>query len=239
MKNAKSFLGMCTAVCLMLTLAAGQAWSRPAMSVLTVNTKDPTAYLQWVQVSGEAIAESIDAAVGGICVPSAGFYGPGELYYWHLFGDHATALGSEQYNPTVMKELKKLQVDRVVSRGDAYSVVMAEPGEYKVGDTFANWNIVISSDNQAQYLKEVARMSAAADENGFSDIRFTVYSYLSGENAGKLMAVVEAPNGNRLGAMLDALESDWASAILGDMAKVRNYEHGFTMNCRVGYAAES
>ena len=239
MKNAKSFFGMCTAVCLMLTLAAGQAWSRPAMSVLTVNTKDPASYLQWVQGSGEAIAESIDAAVGGICVPSAGFYGPGELYYWHLFGDHATALGSEQYNPTVMKELKKLQVDRVVSRGDAYSVVMAEPGEYKVGDSFANWNIVISSDNQAQYLKEVARMSAAADENGFSDIRFTVYSYLSGENAGKLMAVVEAPSGNRLGAMLDELESDWASAILGDMAKVRNYEHGFTMNCRVVYAAES
>ena len=239
MKNAKSFLGMSTAVGLMLTLAASQVWSRPAMSVLTVNTKDPAAYLQWVQGSGEAIAESIDAAVGGICVPSAGFYGPGELYYWHLFGDHATALGSEQYNPTVMKELKKLQVDRVVSRGDAYSVVMAEPGEYKVGDTFANWNIVISSYNQAQYLKEVARMSAAADENGFSDIRFTVYSYLSGENAGKLMTVVEAPNGNRLGAMLDELESDWASAILGDMAQVRQYEHGFTMNCRVVYAAES
>ena len=138
MKNAKSFLGMSTAVGLMLTLAASQVWSRPAMSVLTVNTKDPAAYLQWVQGSGEAIAESIDAAVGGICVPSAGFYGPGELYYWHLFGDHATALGSEQYNPTVMKELKKLQVDRAVSRGDAYSVVMAEPGEYKVGDTFAN-----------------------------------------------------------------------------------------------------
>ncbi len=239
MKNVKTFFRMSTAVVLMLALMAGQAWSRPAMSVLTVNTEDQAAYLQWVQGSGEAIAESIDAAVGGICVPSAGFYGPGELYYWHLFGDHATAMGSEQYNPTVMKELKKLKADRIVSRGDAYSVLMAEPGQYKVGDTFANWNIIISSNDQAQYLKEVARMSAAADENGFSDIRFTVYSYLSGENAGKLMAVVEAPNGNRLGAMLDALESDWASAILGDMAKVRQYEHGFTMNCRVVHAAES
>ena len=83
MRNTKAFLGISTAVGLMLTLAAGQAWSRPAMSVLTVNTKDPAAYLQWVQGSGEAIAESIDAAVGGICVPSAGFYGSGELYYWH------------------------------------------------------------------------------------------------------------------------------------------------------------
>lgn len=81
-------------------------------------------------------------------------------------------------------------------------------------------------------------MSAAEDENGLSDIRFTVYRYLSGENAGKLMAVVEAPNGNRLDAMLDALESEWASVILGDIAKVSRYEHGFTMNCRVVYAAE-
>jgi hypothetical protein len=40
-------------------------------------------------------------------------------------------------------------------------------------------------------------------------------------------------------ALLDKLESDWASAILGYMAKARQYEHGFTMNCRVVSAAES
>ncbi|MGB2104158.1 MAG: hypothetical protein ACPHVN_05975, partial [Luminiphilus sp.] len=62
MNNSKTFFGVSAALGLMLTLAASQAWSRPAMSVLTVNTKDPTAYLQWVQGSGEAIAESIDAA---------------------------------------------------------------------------------------------------------------------------------------------------------------------------------
>ena len=40
-------------------------------------------------------------------------------------------------------------------------------------------------------------------------------------------------------ALHDELESEWASAILGDMAKVRQHEHGFTMNCRVVSAAES
>jgi hypothetical protein len=40
-------------------------------------------------------------------------------------------------------------------------------------------------------------------------------------------------------ALLDKLESDWASSILGDMAKVRQYEHGFTMNCRGVSATES
>ena len=48
-----------------------------------------------------------------------------------------------------------------------------------------------------------------------------------------------APSGSRLRAMLDELESDRVSAILGYMAKVRQYEHGFTMNCRVVYAAQS
>jgi hypothetical protein len=66
-----------------------------------------------------------------------------------------------------------------------------------------------------------------------------VYTYLTGENAGKLMAVIQAPNGNRLGAMLDELEEEWAATILGDMAKIRRYDHGFTMNCEVVYAAES
>ena len=62
-------------------------------------------------------------------------------------------------------------------------MLMAEPGSYQVGETFANWNIVIATDDAAQYISEVARMSAAADENGFSDIRFTVYSYLTGASS--------------------------------------------------------
>ena len=107
------------AVGLMLTMIAGQASARPAMTVLTINTKDPMSYMQWVKGSGAVIGESIDAAVGGVCLPSAGYYGPGEIYYWHLFADHATAMGAEQYNSTVMGELKKLKAERVVSLGDA------------------------------------------------------------------------------------------------------------------------
>ena len=135
---------------LMLTMIAGHAWARPAMNVLTINTKDPMSYMQWVKDSGAVIGESVGAAVGGVCLPSAGYYGPGEIYYWHLFADHATAMGAEQYNPTVMGELKKLKAERVVSRGDAYSVLMAESGDYAVGDTFSNWNIVVSTRDPAK-----------------------------------------------------------------------------------------
>ena len=220
-----------------LLFAVMNAWSRPAMSVLTINTPDPAAYVRWAKSSGPAIGKSIDAAVGGTCVPVAGYYAPGELYYWHLYGNHAAAMGSDPYNPTVMSELKKQTSDRVVSRSDAYSVLLSDPADYSVGDTFSNWNIVVSTSDPGEYLQSVKRMSAAASENGLEDIRLAVYSYLTGENAGKLMTVVQAPNGNRLGAMLDALESDWASAILNDMVSIRTYEHGFTMNCSMVFAA--
>ena len=74
---------------------------------------------------------------------SGGYYKPGELYYWHLFDSHASAMGANSYNKTVMGELKKLPVDRVVNRSDVYAVVMPSEGSYKRGDTFANWNVVV------------------------------------------------------------------------------------------------
>ena len=120
MKTIKSVLNLSVWSALLLSLWSVNAWSGPAMSVLTVNSKDPAGYMKWVQKSGPAI---------GVCFPSAGYYGPGELYYWHLFNDHATALGSEQYNPTVIAELKKLKGKRKVSRGDAYRVLLAEHGD--------------------------------------------------------------------------------------------------------------
>ena len=57
---------------LMLTMIAGQAWPRPAMNVLTINTADQMSYMQWVKGSGQVIGDSINAAVGGVCLPSAG-----------------------------------------------------------------------------------------------------------------------------------------------------------------------
>ncbi|GIR71824.1 MAG: hypothetical protein CM15mP74_30750 [Halieaceae bacterium] len=49
--------------------------------------------MQWVKARGGDRGIHY-AAVGGVCLPSAGYYGPGEIYYWHLFADHATAMGS-------------------------------------------------------------------------------------------------------------------------------------------------
>jgi len=67
----KRVIHLSASTALLFSLWSVTAWAGPAMSVLTVNGKDPAGYMKWVQQSGPAIAESIDAAVGGVCLPSA------------------------------------------------------------------------------------------------------------------------------------------------------------------------
>ena len=209
----------------------------PAMTVLTVNTGDPMAYAEWTKSSGEAIAKSVGAGVGGICLASGGYYKPGELYYWHLFDSHASAMGANSYNKTIMGELKKLPVDRVVNRSDVYSVVMPSEGTYKRGDTFANWNVVVETDQPSAYMSGLQRMQAAAAANGFGDISFTGYSYQTGPETGNMMVVVQGPSGERVGAFLDQTNSSWGAPIMAEFSGMRHLKHGFTMNCEVVYSA--
>jgi hypothetical protein len=220
-----------------ISCIASQASATPAMSVVTINTEDPIAYKEWAQSSGSAIGNAIDATVGGVCIADAGFYAPGELYYWHLFRDHASAMGASVYNETVRRESRKLKVKRTVSDSDVLSLVVGEePVGFEVGDTFSNWNLVIATDDPALYEQQLYRINDAASENSFGDITVSAQSYLTGENAGKLLVQVSAPNTTRLGEFLDQIDSDWIAPIMASLAGIRTYERGFMINCTVTHA---
>ena len=118
-----------------LTIAA-QVSATPAMSVLTINSEDPIKYLEWAKRSGPAIGKAVNAVEGGVCVSEAGFYAPGELYYWHIFQSHASVIGISPYSEGVRKEVQKLKVDRTVTRSDSLSLVMAEELINEVGEVF-------------------------------------------------------------------------------------------------------
>lgn len=220
-----------------LTITA-QVSATPAMSVLTINTQDPMAYMNWAQKSGPAIGKAIAASTGGVCAATAGYYAPGELYYWHIFPDQATGLAASIYNETVQQELSKLDVERSVPRADAYRVVMGRPAAFDEGDTFSNWNLVVATEEPARYMEHLARINTAASENGFEDVSLAAYTYLTGEEAGNFLVVVQAPNEKRLGAFLDQMDSEWMSPIMADIAKIRTYRRGFTMNCTVVYSGD-
>jgi hypothetical protein len=214
---------------------ASQAGARPAMSIITVNAEDPLEYVEWAKRSGPAIGETINAMEGGVCVADAGFYGPGELYFFHIFRDHASAVGASMYNEGVRKETKKLKVKRTVTRSDFLSFVMAEELINDVGEVFSTWNLLISTEDEGLYKQQLDRINDVASEFGFGDVSLAAYSYLTGEQAGDLLVVVRGPNNRRLGEFLDQLNSDWMTPIMRDLASIRSYQRGFMTTCTVTY----
>ncbi len=215
---------------------ATQASATPAMSVVTVNSEDPIAYKKWAQESGPAIGRAIDANLGGICVSDAGFSAPGELYYWHIFTDHASALGASVYNETVRSEARKLKSQRTVSASDILSLVVGEePLGWEVGDTFSNWDLIISTQDPALYEQQLLRINDAASENGFGDITISAQSYLTGHNVGNLLVQVSAPTTTRLGEFLDQIDSDWIAPIMASISGIRTQQRGYMINCTVTF----
>jgi hypothetical protein len=223
---------LATAVAL---VAAAQVSARPAMSVVTVNAADPMAYLEWAKSSGPAIGDAIDAEMGGVCVALAGFYAPGELYYWHVFESHADAMAASIYDEDVGKEVAKLDMQRRASEANLYSVVMAEPSELEEGDTFTSWNLVISTDEPGLYMQQLPRLLSAARDIGFDDVSLNAYATLTGSNAGDMLVAVGAPDAERLGAFVDEFNNPAIGSILSSLGGIRSYEHGFAMECTVVY----
>ncbi|MEM1112486.1 MAG: hypothetical protein AAGI11_11320 [Pseudomonadota bacterium] len=213
---------------------ASQAFATPAMTVVTVNTQDPVAYKQWAEESGPAIGRAINASLGGICISDAGFSAPGELYYWHIFRDHASALGASVYNETVRNEASKLKSKRTVSASEMLTMVVGEePLGWEVGDTFSNWDLIISTEDVALYEQQLFRLNDAASENGFGDITISAQRYLTGANVGDMLVQMSAPTTTRLGEFLDQIDSDWMAPIMASLSGILSYQHGYVINCTV------
>lgn len=188
-------------------------------------------------LGGPAIGESVGADAAGICRATAGYAAPGEFYYWHTFRDQATALSAGTDNDTVRQELGKLKTERTVSHADALGLVMAQQLILAEGDTFANWNLVIQTEDEALYRQQLNKINDVASENNFADVSLTAYSFLTGDQAGNLLVVVQAPTARRLGEFLDQLNSGWLAPIMSGLAGIRSYVSGVTMNCTVVYVA--
>ncbi len=219
-------------------LFSTQTLATPAMSVVTVNTEDPVGYMAWAQKNGAAIGNAIEATAGGVCLSIAGFYEPGEVYYWHTFKDHASAMGASIYNEGVLEQASKLRVKRTISRSDSLSLHFSEELLLDVGDTHSNWNLVISTDDVQSYEEKLTRINDEATKRGFEDVSLSIHGFLTGEDAGKLLVMVRAPSKERLGNFLDQLDSDWMAPMMSGLSGIRTYERALLTNCTVTFVAK-
>jgi hypothetical protein len=75
-------------------------------------------------------------------------------------------------------------------------------------------------------------MEEAASENGFGDITVALWgSVTSGDRAGTVMASVQAPTSERLGAFFDQRDSSWMTEAMSTFDSIRTPVVDFMMQC--------
>tara|TARA_B100000965_G_C19384504_1_gene666142 strand:- start:84 stop:770 length:687 start_codon:yes stop_codon:yes gene_type:complete len=215
---------------------SGVGFAAPAMSVFTINTSDPVAYMEWARGSGKALAEINNVVSSGVCQPGYGAEEFGDMYYWSLFENHADSIGGNTVDPVYIREISKIASKRTIREVDHYSVLTEASGSFETGQTFANYNINVKTKNPAAYLNAISEYQALAQANGFEDITLEAYQINTGDYTGQMMVVIQGPTPQRLGAFLDSRNENWGQSLTNQIQKLRYLKRGFIMNCEVNYA---
>ena len=205
------------------------------LNVITITTDDPQGYVKWLTDAQPVFqkAQGDNVMAQGICSPSAGGSQTNEHYVWSFAPSQAAMLGGNSMfeDRDVQRTLKRIASKREVTRRDAYYVAKGDAvGD--AGTTTANYNLVSRTNDIAGYLTALTNMEAAAARNGFDDISVALYvSVASGDRAGTVMASVQAPNGDRLGAFFDQRESSWMTKSMATFDGIRQPVIDFMMQC--------
>jgi len=231
MKNLiKSLVGF-------LFFTSGLVYAEPAMNLITVNTKETRAYMEWLKESSEPIAKAIGSYSAGVCRPVAGAEEEGDLYVWWMSDSHQTLASADPQSRAVMKEVAKIDVERTVKTRDTWRVVRSENGV--VGDSFATWNLLIKTSNIGEYLGALQNLKNQMNANGFDDVNLNAFLADTGKWAGMIMVSLQASSGGRLGEAMDQRTEPWFVKALSDLEGTREYVHGWMMLCDVNYMQDN
>ncbi|MDC0545606.1 hypothetical protein OAO62_02075 [Gammaproteobacteria bacterium] len=224
-----------TLALLSLLLTSASAYSLQGLNVITITTDDPQGYVKWLTDAQPIFqkAQGDRVMAQGICSPTAGGNEANEHYVWSFAPSQAAMFGGNSMfeDKDVQRSLKRIASKREVTRRDAYYVAKGD----SVGDagtTNANYNLVSRTNDVSGYVKALTNMEVAAARNGFDDISVALYvSVASGDRAGTVMASVQAPNGDRLGAFFDQRESSWMTESMSTFDGIRQPVIDFMMQC--------
>ena len=218
-----------------LLLASSVAFAAQGLNVITLTTDDPQGYIKWLTESQPVFqaAQGDNALAQGICSPTAGGINVNEHYVWTI----APSVSAMMSNPgfftdkTVVRQLRKIANKREVIRRDLMFVIKS--GDIGgVGETTANYNLISSTKDVSGYAAALTRMEDAASKNGFDDITVALWgSVTSGDRAGTVMASVQAPTSERLGAFFDQRNSSWMTEAMSTFDSIRTPVVDFMMQC--------
>ena len=115
-------------------------FAAPAMSVFTINTSDPVAYMEWARGSGKALAEINNVVSSGVCQPGYGAEEFGDMYYWSLFENHADSISGNPADPVYVREISEYQE---LAQANGFEDITLEAYQINTGDYTGQLMVVI------------------------------------------------------------------------------------------------
>ena len=101
-----------------------------------------------------------------------------------------------------------------------------------VGVSSAQYNLTSKTNDVKGYAAALTAMEKAAAANGFDDISVALFGSLAGgDRALTVMASIQAPTPERLGAFFDERQSSWMTEAVADFNALRTPVLDFMMLC--------
>ena len=209
--------------------------SLQGLNVITITTDDPQGYVEWLTESQPVFqaAQGDNAAAQGICSPVAGGEFTNEHYVWTIAPSISAMMSNPEFftDKDVARALRKIANKREVVRRDLMYVIK-EAEIDGVGVTNAQYNLTSKTNDVEGYVEALTAMEKAAAANGFDDISVALFGSLAGgDRALTVMASIQAPTPERLGAFFDERQSGWMTEAVADFNALRTPVIDFMMQC--------
>ena len=209
--------------------------SLQGLNVITITTDDPQGYVEWLTESQPVFqaAQGDNAAAQGICSPVAGGEFTNEHYVWTISPSISAMMSNPEFftDKDVARALRKIANKREVVRRDLMYVIK-EAAIDGVGVTNSQYNLTSKTNDVEGYVEALAAMEKAAAANGFDDISVALFGSLAGgDRALTVMASIQAPTPERLGAFFDERQSGWMTEAVADFNALRTPVIDFMMQC--------
>ena len=209
--------------------------SLQGLNVITITTDDPQGYVEWLTESQPVFqaAQGDNAAAQGICSPVAGGEFTNEHYVWTIAPSISAMMSNPEFftDKDVARALRKIANKREVVRRDLMYVIK-ETAIDGVGVTNAQYNLTSKTNDVEGYVEALTAMEKAAAANGFDDISVALFGSLAGgDRALTVMASIQAPTPERLGAFFDERQSGWMTKAVADFNALRTPVIDFMMQC--------
>jgi hypothetical protein len=220
MENFKAACSSFAAVALLALLPCG-ALADSTMLIATIETSDATGYAKFVEELTALQQKAGAKLTADVWVPIAAGDAVEVAYYVAEYASAKDWLQSQAImgeNQKIRALRQKMDAKRTITSVTTYSQIR-DQGGYPDGKVL---NTSVRPTDAAAYAKALDELDALMDKNGFEDIKLNVWAVsVGGDLAGVQLVSLQAPNGERLGAFIDASGQPWIQKWFADAGPLR------------------